>query len=155
MPSLPAQGLLTVLLVEDNAGDVRLVREAFREGQMRHRLDVVGDGEEALAYLRRVEPHGAAPRPDLILLDLNVPRKNGYEVLREVKEDPGLRRIPVVVFSSSDAERDVALCYDLHANCCVQKPGGLEEFIAILQAIETFWLGTIRRPARSRYARGR
>jgi chemotaxis family two-component system response regulator Rcp1 len=154
MPSLPAQRQLTVLLVEDNVGDVRLVREAFREGRMRHRLDVVGDGEEALAYLRRVEAYAEAPQPDLILLDLNVPRKNGHEVLREVKEDPTLRRIPVVVFSSSDAERDVARCYDLHANCCIQKPGGLEEFIAILQAIDTFWLRTVRMPGRSRYVRG-
>ncbi|HET9000875.1 MAG TPA: response regulator [bacterium] len=154
MSSLPVQRQLTVLLVEDNVGDVRLVREAFREGRMGHRLDVVGDGVEALAYLRRADGHAEAPRPDLILLDLNVPRKSGHEVLREVKEDPTLRRIPVVVFSSSDAERDVALCYDLHANCCVKKPGGLEEFIAILQAIDTFWLRTISMPARSRYVRG-
>lgn len=146
MPSLPAQKLLTVLLVEDNAGDVRLVEEAFREGRMTHRLDVVGDGEAALAYLRRAEAYAAAPRPDLILLDLNVPRKNGHEVLREVKGDPNLRRIPVVVFSSSDAERDIARCYDLHANCCVRKPAGLDEFIAILRAIDRFWLQAVRRP---------
>lgn len=140
MPSLPAQRSLTVLLVEDNPGDVRLVREAFREGGMRHRLNVVGDGVEALAYLRRGGAYGTAPRPDLILLDLNVPRKNGHEVLREVKGDPSLRRIPVVVFSSSNAPRDVAICYDLFANCCIQKPGALEEFIATLHAIDRFWL---------------
>lgn len=140
MPSLPAQRLLTVLLVEDNPGDVRLVREAFREGCMRHRLAVVGDGAEALAYLRRDGAYGASPRPDLILLDLNVPGKNGYDVLREVKADPDLRRIPIIVFSSSNAQRDRAMCYDLYANCCIQKPGGLEEFLAILRAIDTFWL---------------
>lgn len=144
MPSLPAQRLSTVLLVEDSPGDARLVREAFREGGMGHRLDVVRDGVEALAYLRHAGAYGTAPRPDLILLDLNVPRKNGHEVLREIKEDPTLRRIPVVVFSSSDAVRDYVMCYDLHANCCIQKPGGLEEFIAVLRAIDTFWLRAVK-----------
>lgn len=146
MPSLRAQRLLTILLVEDNPGDVRLVREAFREGRMRHRLDVVGDGVEALAYLRRAGAYGTAPRPDLILLDLNIPRKNGHEVLREVKGDPSLRRIPVVVFSSSNAQDDVTRCYELSANCCIQKPGALEEFIATLHAIDRFWLQDVRLP---------
>jgi len=146
MRSLPIRRVSTVLLVEDNPGDVRLVREAFREGRMKHRLDVVGDGVEALAYLRRTGAYGAVPRPDLILLDLNVPRKNGHEVLREVKKDPSLRRIPVVVFSSSNAQRDVATSYDLYANCCIQKPGALEEFIATLHAIERFWLQSVRPP---------
>lgn len=154
MPNLSADRLLTVLLVEDNAGDVGLVREAFREGRMTHRLDVVSDGVAALAYLRRAGKYAEAPRPDLILLDLNLSRKNGHEVLREVKGDPSLRQIPIVVFSSSNAERDVAMCYDLYANCCVQKPGELEEYIAALRAIGAFWLRTVRLPGRQPTGRG-
>jgi chemotaxis family two-component system response regulator Rcp1 len=137
---------LTVLLVEDNAADAHLVREAFREHAPARRLEVVPNGAEAMDYLRQRGRYGGALRPALILLDLKLPGKSGHEVLREIKEDPALRRIPVVVFSSSSAQRDVGLCYDLHANCCVRKPGGLDDFVAILRAIEMFWLGTIVRP---------
>ena len=143
MPSVAADDRLIVLLVEDNAADAHLVREAFREHAPSRRLEIVRDGVEAMEYLRRHSGHGEAPRPSLILLDLNLPRKSGHEVLREVKEDPELRRIPVVVFSSSSAQRDVRLCYDLHANCCGRKPGGLDDFLTILKAIEMFWLSTI------------
>jgi CheY-like chemotaxis protein len=144
--SLSLDDRLTVLLVEDNAADAHLVREAFREHAPGRRLEVVRDGVEAMDYLRHQGRHAGAPRPALILLDLKLPGKSGHEVLREIKEDPALRRIPVVVFSSSSAQRDVRLCYDLHANCCLGKPGGLDEFVAILKAIETFWLGTIELP---------
>ena len=135
-----------VLLVEDNPGDVRLTKEALREAKFRNRLNVVTDGEEAMAYLRREGKYAEASRPDLILLDLNLPRKDGREVLSEIKADPELRRIPVVVVTSSKAEEDVVRTYDLHANCFVTKPVGLEEFMHVVRSVEEFWLGIVRLP---------
>jgi two-component system, chemotaxis family, response regulator Rcp1 len=135
-----------VLLVEDNAGDVRLAQEALKGGRGLARLTVVRDGEEALAFLRRQGPHAAAPRPDLILLDLNLPRRGGREVLAAVKADEQLRRIPVIVFTSSEAERDVRDCYGLGANCYVSKPADVNDFLRVVRALEEFWLSVAKLP---------
>ena len=135
-----------VLLVEDNPGDVRLMREALGNGASGKRLDAVEDGEEALAYLRRHPPYGAAPKPDLIFLDLNLPKKDGREVLSEIKQDESLRRIPVVVLTTSEAERDILRVYDLHANCYVKKPTDLDEYMEVIRACENFWLHVVSLP---------
>lgn len=135
-----------VLLVEDNPGDVRLTREALKEGSGRTRLSVVQDGVELLAYLRRREPFGDAVRPDLILLDLNLPRMDGRQVLQEIKTDPSLTTIPVIVFTSSQAEQDIVRSYELGANCYVTKPMDLDEFIHVLRMIESFWLTVAQLP---------
>jgi len=137
-----------ILLVEDNPGDVRLTQEALREGKIRNRLTVAKDGVEALAMLRREGPHGNVPRPDLILLDLNLPRKDGREVLAEIKADESLRRIPVVVLTTSKAEEDILRTYDLHANCYITKPVDLEQFIDVIKSIDDFWLTVVRLPPR-------
>ena len=137
---------LYVLLVEDNPGDVRLMREALRAGTSTRKLDAVEDGEEALAYLRRRHPYTDAPRPDLIFLDLNLPRKDGREVLSEIKQDDKLRRIPVVVLTTSEAERDISRVYELHANCYVKKPTDLDEYMEVIRACENFWLHVVRLP---------
>lgn len=134
------------LLVEDNPGDVRLTREALEESKLRNNLSVVGDGEEALAFLRRHPPYENAPRPDVILLDLNLPRKSGREVLAEIKADPDLRRIPVVVITSSEAEQDIVASYDLHVNCYVTKPVDLDQFIKVVRSVSEFWLTIVRLP---------
>jgi CheY-like chemotaxis protein len=146
MPESPAAEPIEILLVEDNPGDVRLTMEALKEGKVRNRLSVVVDGVEAMAFLRREGMHRDAPRPDLILLDLNLPKKNGREVLAEVKGDPGLRRIPVVILTSSQAEQDIVQSYDLHANCYITKPIDLEQFFAIAKAVEDFWLTIVKLP---------
>jgi CheY-like chemotaxis protein len=135
-----------ILLVEDNPGDVRLMQESLREGKIRVRLSVAADGEEALAWLRREGAHQAAPRPDLILLDLNLPRKDGREVLAEIKADEHLRRIPVVVLTSSQAEKDIIASYDLRANCYVTKPVDLDQFMGVVRSIEDFWLTVVTLP---------
>ncbi|MBV8890092.1 MAG: response regulator [Alphaproteobacteria bacterium] len=140
---------LEILLVEDNPGDARLTREALREGKILNRLHHVRDGVEALAFLRREGPFCGVPRPDLILLDLNLPRKDGREVLREVKEDAELRLIPVVVLTTSEAEQDILKSYELHANCYIAKPVDLEKFIVIVRAIESFWLVLVTLPNRN------
>lgn len=134
------------LLVEDNPGDVRLTREALKECKLYNNLSVVGDGVEALAFLRREGKYADAPRPDVILLDLNLPRKGGREVLAEIKADPILKRIPVVVITSSEAEQDVLASYDLHVNCYVTKPVDLDQFIKVVQSISTFWLTIVKLP---------
>jgi chemotaxis family two-component system response regulator Rcp1 len=136
-----------ILLVEDNPGDARLTREALREGKIRNNLHHVKDGVEAMEFLRRIGPHAAAPRPDIILLDLNLPRKDGREVLADLKADPVLRMIPVVVLTTSEAEQDIVRTYELHANCYITKPVDLEKFITIVRAIEDFWLAIVRLPA--------
>jgi CheY-like chemotaxis protein len=138
-----------ILLVEDNPGDVRLTIEALREGKVRNHLSVAEDGEEALAFLRREGSHAGAPRPDLILLDLNLPRKDGREVLAEIKADPRLRSIPVVILTTSQADQDVARSYELSANCYVTKPIDLEQFIGVVRSIETFWLTIVTLPESS------
>jgi CheY-like chemotaxis protein len=137
-----------ILLVEDNPGDVRLTQEALREGKIRNRLTVAKDGVEALAMLRREGPHANVPRPDLILLDLNLPRKDGREVLADIKADESLRRIPVVVLTTSKAEEDILRTYDLHANCYITKPVDLEQFIEVIKSIDDFWLTVVRLPPR-------
>src|SRR5438067_6920342 len=133
-----------ILLVEDNPGDVRLTVEALKEGKVLNTLSVARDGVEALAFLRRAGKHGDAPRPDLILLDLNLPKKDGREVLAEIKADESLKRIPVVVLTTSQAEQDILKSYNLHANCYIIKPVDLEQFIGVLKSIESFWLTIVR-----------
>jgi chemotaxis family two-component system response regulator Rcp1 len=135
------------LLAEDNPGDVRLTKEALRESKISNNLNVVPDGVEAMAFLRRTGNYANAPRPDVILLDLNLPKKDGREVLAEVKADPNLRLIPVVIITSSEAEQDVLKTYELHANCYVTKPVDLEQFIKVIQSIETFWLTIVTLPS--------
>jgi chemotaxis family two-component system response regulator Rcp1 len=135
-----------ILLVEDNPGDVQLTREALEEGKVKNHLHVVSDGVEALEFLRRRGRHEGAVRPDLVLLDLNLPRKDGREVLAEVKEDPELRRIPVVVLTTSDAEADIVRTYELHANCYIRKPVDLEQFLEVVKSIDDFWLTVVKLP---------
>jgi CheY-like chemotaxis protein len=137
-----------ILLVEDNPADARLTCEALREGKIRNNLHHVHDGVEALAFLRHEGVHAEAPTPDLILLDLNLPRKDGRELLNELKQDPLLRLIPVVVLTTSEAEEDVLHSYQLHANCYITKPVELDKFIAIVRAIENFWLAIVTLPTR-------
>ncbi|MBI4497864.1 MAG: response regulator [Chloroflexi bacterium] len=137
---------IEILLVEDNPGDVRLTVEALREGKVRNRLSVVMDGEEAVAFLRRQGQYAEAPRPDLILLDLNLPRKDGREVLAEIKADAQLRMIPVVVLTTSKAEQDILMSYHLHANCYITKPVDLDQFIVAVKSIEDFWLTVVTLP---------
>ncbi len=138
---------IEILLVEDNPGDVRLTIEALKEGKIRNHMSVVGDGEEAMAFLRREKSHGDAPRPDLVLLDLNLPRKDGREVLAEIKEDPDLKRIPVVVLTTSKAEEDILRTYSLHANCYINKPVDLDQFIGVVKSIERFWFSVVSLPS--------
>lgn len=133
-----------ILIVEDNPGDVDLAREALRDADGSTRLHVAPDGVEALAFLAQEGRHAKAPRPDLILLDLNLPRKDGREVLAEIKKHPDLRRIPVVVLTSSQADRDVVQSYDLHANCYLTKPVDLDRFLETVKSVKEFWLGTVR-----------
>lgn len=137
---------IEILLVEDNPGDVRLTMEAFQEGKVRNRLHVVGDGVEALAFLHREGEYAAAPQPDLILLDLNLPRKDGREVLAEIKSDEATARIPVVVLTSSRAEQDILKSYDLQANSYITKPVDLGQFIEVIKGIEDFWLSVVKLP---------
>ena len=137
-----------ILLVEDNPGDVRLAREGLSECKIRNNLHVVDDGVKALAFLRRQDGYAKAPRPDIVLLDLNLPRKDGREVLREVKEDENLRTIPVVVLTTSKAEEDILKSYSLHANCYVTKPMGLQQFLDVVRSIEDFWFTIVKLPPR-------
>lgn len=135
------------LLAEDNPGDVRLTKEALRESKIRNNLNVVPDGVEAMAFLRREGKYADAPTPDVVLLDLNLPKKDGREVLAEIKSDPVLKRIPVVIITSSEAEQDILRTYDLHANCYVTKPVDLDQFIKVIQSIESFWLTIVKLPS--------
>ncbi len=138
--------VVDILLVEDNPGDVRLTREALKEAKVRNALHVATDGVEALAFLRREGPFKKAVRPNLVLLDLNLPRKNGREVLAEMKEDPELRRIPVVILTTSQAEQDIIKAYDLHVNCYINKPVDLDQFLQVVRSIEDFWLTVVKLP---------
>lgn len=137
---------LDILLVEDNPGDARLAAEAWKEGSVPGRLHVVSDGVEAIHFLRNSESYAAAPKPDLMLLDLNLPRKDGREVLAEIKNDPDLRRIPVVVLTTSQADLDILRSYDLHANCFVSKPVDLDSFISVIKSISEFWGRVVKLP---------
>ena len=143
-----------IMLVEDNPGDLRLIREVFRECGYLDNLLTLTEGEQALAYLKRNPPYPDAARPDLILLDLNLPGRNGFEVLHEIKKNPDLRSIPVIILSSSQNPADISMAYDFHANCYVAKPGQLDELISTIQAIQNYWLRTAMLPTeRNLYAR--
>lgn len=137
---------IEILLVEDSPGDVRLTIEALKEAKIRNTLHVARDGVEALDFLNHRGAFGQSPRPDLILLDLNLPRKDGREVLAEIKEDSTLKRIPVVVLTTSRAEEDVLKAYDLHANCFITKPVDFRQFMEIVKSIESFWLTVVKLP---------
>jgi chemotaxis family two-component system response regulator Rcp1 len=138
--------IVDILLVEDNPGDVRLAQEALKESKVRNKLYVVEDGVEAMAFLRQQGEYAGVPRPDLVLLDLNLPRKSGREVLAEVKTDDSLKRIPVVVLTVSKAEEDVIKCYNYHANCYITKPLDFNQFMLVTRSIEDFWLTIVRLP---------
>ena len=140
--SLPIE----VLLVEDDPGDVLMTQEAFEEHKVRNRLNVVSDGVDALAYLRKEDPYQKAARPDLILLDLNLPRRDGREVLEEIKNDASLRQIPVVVLTTSQADEDVLRSYQLHANAYVTKPVDFERFVKVVKQIDEFFISVVRLP---------
>jgi len=146
MSAAEAMKPVEILLVEDNPGDVRLTREALKEAKVINNLTVLKDGVEALAFLRQQGPYGGAVIPHLILLDLNLPKKDGREVLAEIKTDEKLKRIPVVVLTTSQDEQDVFKSYNLHANCYVTKPVDLEQFMTVVKSIEDFWLGIVMLP---------
>jgi chemotaxis family two-component system response regulator Rcp1 len=137
---------IEVLLVEDSPGDVRLTQEAFKDAKMHVNLRVAPDGAEAMAFLKREGSYADAPRPDLILLDLNLPRKDGREVLAEIKEDPSLKSIPVVILTTSKSDEDILKSYRLHANCYISKPVDLEGFLKVVQSIDNFWLSVVKLP---------
>jgi chemotaxis family two-component system response regulator Rcp1 len=137
---------IEILLVEDNPGDARLTREALALSKVRNHLHHAKDGEEAMSFLRREGPYSTAPTPDLVLLDLNLPRRDGREVLEDVKKDPLLKQIPVVILTSSRAEEDVLRSYRLHANCFITKPVDLEQLTKVVQGIEHFWFTLVRLP---------
>ena len=137
---------IEILLAEDNPGDILLTQEALAEAKIHNTLHVAKDGVEAMAFLRKEEPYTDAPTPDLILLDLNMPRKSGREVLAEVKSDPDLRRIPVVILTTSESEEDILATYNLHANCYVTKPVDLEQFEKVVRSVEEFWFSIVRLP---------
>jgi CheY-like chemotaxis protein len=137
---------IEVLLVEDSVGDVRLTREAFKDAKVHINLHVAADGYDAMAFLKRERQYVDAPRPDLILLDLNLPKKDGREVLKEIKESPTLAIIPVVILTTSASEEDILRTYQLHANCYITKPVDLEGFLKVVKSIDTFWLSVVKLP---------
>jgi CheY-like chemotaxis protein len=147
MTAKPAGQPIEVLLVEDDPGDVLLIQEAFADNKLLNNLNIVNDGEQALAYLRREGEYAGARRPDLVLLDLNLPRKDGREVLQEVKTDESLRTIPVVVLTTSEAEEDVLRSYQLHANAYVPKPVDFDRFVSIVRQIDDFFVSVVRLPS--------
>jgi CheY-like chemotaxis protein len=147
MPTSARPEAIEILLVEDDAGDARRTMEALKDGRIRNRITHVEDGLEAMAYLRREGEYADAPRPDLILLDLHMPRMNGQEVLTEVKDDPELRRIPVVMMTASEQEKDIVAAYNLHVNSYVVKPVDVEQFISAVRSIEHFWFTIVKLPA--------
>jgi chemotaxis family two-component system response regulator Rcp1 len=144
----PVARPIEILIVEDNPGDVRLAREGLTEWKLLNNLSVAEDGVVALQFLRRQGEYAAAPRPDLIMLDLNLPKKDGRDVLKEIKEDADLKSIPVVILTTSRAEGDILKSYALHANCYVTKPLAIDQFITVVQAIESFWFSIVKLPAR-------
>ena len=146
MPQAKHADLVEILLVEDNPGDARLAMEVLKDAKVRNTLHWVKDGVEALEFLRREKQYNGAPRPDVILLDLNLPRKDGREVLAEIKQDESLMRIPVVVLTISKDEADVFKTYNLHANCYVTKPLDLDQFVKVVRSIEDFWLTIVKLP---------
>src|SRR3954464_13778924 len=147
MPNSTRGEPIEILLVEDSPDDADLTIDALRDGRVKNHISHVEDGVEAMAFLRREGKYADAPRPDLILLDLNMPRKNGREVLAEIKQDPDLRRIPVVIMTSSDDEKDILAAYNLYVNCYVTKPVDLDQFIGVVKSIEHFWFSIVKLPA--------
>src|SRR5580693_4296354 len=141
---------IEVLLVEDSPGDVRLTQEAFKDAKVHINLHVASDGAKAVMFLRREGEHSNAPRPDLILLDLNLPKKDGREVLAEIKESPSLKSIPVVILTTSASETDILRSYQLHANCYITKPVGLDGFLEVVHSIDNFWLSVVKLPHEGR-----
>src|ERR1700689_498165 len=141
---------IEVLLVEDSPGDVRLTREAFRDAKVHIKLHVASDGTKAMAFLKREGEYADAPRPDLILLDLNLPKKDGRQVLEEIKESLLLKSIPVVILTTSSSEADILRSYLLHANCYITKPVGLEGFLKVVKSIDSFWLSVVKLPREAR-----
>jgi two-component system, chemotaxis family, response regulator Rcp1 len=137
---------IDILLVEDSPSDVLLTREALRDARIANDLSVARDGEEAMEYLRQEGEHSGKGRPDIVILDLNLPRMNGREVLREIKGDDALRRIPVIILTTSSSDRDIGECYDSHANCFLTKPIDFEEFIDVVRSMEHFWISVVRLP---------
>ena len=146
MQDLSMEKPVNILLVEDNPGDARLALEALKENKVANTLHWVDDGVKALDFLYQREPYADAPRPDVILLDLNLPKKDGREVLAEIKEAPDLKRIPVVILTVSQAEEDILRTYNLHANCYITKPLDLDRFLEVVQQIENFWLTIVKLP---------
>lgn len=144
--STEAPQLAEILMIEDSLADVLITREAFEQARLANALHVVEDGVQAMKFLRREENFASSPRPDLILLDLNLPRKNGHEVLAEIKADPELRSIPVIVLTTSQAEQDIIEAYDQHANCYIVKPVGFENFMKAVQSIQRFWFSLVTLP---------
>ena len=138
--------VVEILLVEDNPGDVRLTQEVLKDGKVRNNMSVVMDGVDAISFLQQTGEYAGAPRPDIILLDLNLPKKDGREVLAEIKADPDLKNIPIVVLTTSSAEQDIFRSYDLHANCYITKPVDLDQFIRVIRSIEDFWLTIVKLP---------
>jgi chemotaxis family two-component system response regulator Rcp1 len=149
MDTLRGARPIEIMLVEDNPADVRLTRETLKEGKVRNNLHVASDGVEALAWLRREGKYARAPRPDMVLLDLNLPKKDGREVLAEIKSDPDLARIPVIVLTMSQSEQDILEAYEHRANCFITKPINLDEFIKVIRSIEDFWLTIVKLPERN------
>ena len=137
---------IEILLVEDNPGDVRLTQEVLKDGKVRNNMHVVKDGVDAISFLQQTGEYADAPRPDIILLDLNLPKKDGREVLADIKADPDLKNIPIVVLTTSSAEQDIFRSYDLHANCYITKPVDLDQFIRVIRSIEDFWLTIVKLP---------
>ena len=148
MTHIDSGEVVQILLVEDNPGDARLTKEALREAKVHNALHQVFDGVEALAFLHREGDYADAPRPDLILLDLNLPRMDGCEVLHEIKNDSDLKRIPVVILTSSAAEQDILKSYDLHANCYITKPVDIQGFVTLVKSVENFWFSLVTLPSR-------
>ncbi len=140
--------LIEILMVEDNPADARLTKEAFKDAKVLNNMHVVPDGEEAMMFLKKAGKYNESPRPDLILLDLNLPKKDGREVLSEIKMDQDLKRIPVVILTTSEDDKDIFTAYDLHANAYVKKPVDLDQFMKIVEAVEDFWLSVVRLPSR-------
>jgi two-component system, chemotaxis family, response regulator Rcp1 len=140
--------IINILLVEDNPADVRLTREALKECKLLNKLSVVTDGVEAMEYMRQKGKYAGEALPDLVLLDLNLPKKDGREVLAEIKQDPDLKKIPVVILTTSNAEKDVLMSYNHHANCYITKPVDLDQFVTVVKSIENFWLTIVKLPAK-------
>ena len=148
MPEQPPSQPIEILLVEDDPGDVLMTQEAFQDYKIANRLNVVSNGEDAIAYMRKQGRFAGVATPDLVLLDLNLPRRDGREVLFEIKEDPQLRRVPVVILTTSEAEEDVIAAYNLHANAYVRKPVDFDQFVAAVRAIDDFFITVVRLPSR-------